>query len=194
MFTRKLLIAALAGSALSLSACSNDNAGDTGADTAATEPSSQTLAALIGDADGYDTVADAMQEAGLSEVFDGNAAYTVLLPSDQSFQALEEGAPALDGEQKRAAMVAILRDHIFPGYFTPEDIAKSIGEEDGSSVSMKSMGQHELKFTRMGDTITVTNSSDGSTATIDGNAMVGSNGVAIPLDGVLKKVEPEAAA
>ena len=190
MSIRTAMFAALAGTALSLSACSEGPDGDT-ATAANAEPSSATLASLIGDADEYSVVSETLSDAGLAEVFDGNAAYTVLLPSDASFEGMDSEALPQEGDARQAAMVAILRDHIFPGYFSPEDIRNSIGEEDGASVSMKSMGDHELTFSRDGDAILVTNASDGSTARIEGEAMMGSNGVAIPLDGVLKSVGEE---
>ena len=84
-------------------------------------------------------------------------------------------------------MVAILRDHIVPGYLTPEDIANAIEQDDDGSVEMKTMGDHTLTFTQEGETITVA-SEDGSTALFAGEALRASNGVAIPLDGVLKQV------
>ena len=52
---------------------------------------------------------------------------------------------------------------------------------------MRTMGDHTLTFTAEGDTITVS-AEDGSSAEFAGDALRASNGVAIPLDGVLRKV------
>jgi hypothetical protein len=52
---------------------------------------------------------------------------------------------------------------------------------------MRTMGDHTLTFTRSNDTITVT-SEDGASAEFAGEALRASNGVAIPLDGVLREV------
>ena len=84
-------------------------------------------------------------------------------------------------------MVAVLRDHIVPGYLTPQDIAKAIEADDDGSIQMRTMGDHVLTFTGEGDAVTVT-AEDGATARFAGEALLGSNGVAIPLDGVLRKV------
>ena len=49
------------------------------------------------------------------------------------------------------------------------------------------MGDHKLTFTRDGDGYRVTGE-DGSSARIAGDALAASDGVAIPVDGVLKKL------
>ena len=175
---------ALAGAALMLQGCSGEDPVDSG-DTA--EVSEATLASLVADADGLSTVSGVLGEAGLAQVFDGAASYTLLAPQDSAFEALGEAGEDLRSAEQRAAMVAILRDHIVPGYLTPDDIANAIEQADDGSVEMRTMGAHTLTFTGEGETITVT-SEDGATAQFAGDALRASNGVAIPLDGVLKKV------
>ncbi len=177
------LLGAMAAAAL-LAACSEET-GDDGDATA--DVSSDTLASMVADADGMSVAANAMSDAGLAPVFDGAAAYTVLVPQDSAFEALGEAGEDLRTAEQRPAMVAILRDHIVPGYLTPEDIANAIEQDDDGSVEMKTMGDHTLTFTQEGETITVS-SEDGSTAQFAGEPLRASNGVAIPLDGVLKQV------
>ena len=181
--------AALAAAALLLHACSGETT-ETQGETA--EVSSATLASLVSDADGMSTVSDVLGEAGLSQVFDGAAAYTLFAPQDGAFEELGEAGDDLRSPEQRAAMVAILRDHIVPGYLTPDDIANAVEMADDGSVEMRTMGDHVLTFTGEGDVITVT-SEDGSKASFAGDALRASNGVAIPLDGVLKKVAPQPA-
>ena len=84
-------------------------------------------------------------------------------------------------------MVAILRDHIVPGYLTPADIENAIELAEDGSVEIRTMGNHTLTFTSEGDTITVTGE-DGASAKFAGDALRASNGVAIPLDTVLRKI------
>ena len=182
----RYLAALIAGSALALGACSQ-SAADADTDTAGVETSSRTLAALIADTGDYSTVAGAMKTSGLSDVFDGSAPYTVLVPTDEAFAALGADAELLAGEEQRAAMVAVLRDHIVPGSLTPQDISDAIDAAPEGSVTMTSMGDHDITFARSGDSITAT-SSDGSSARFAGDAMQAANGVAIPLDAVLKKI------
>ena len=174
---------ALAASALALQGCSREDA----AEDETPEVSTATLAALIMEADGLSTVAGVIGEAGLAQVFDGAASYTLLAPQDSAFEALGNAGEELRSDEQRPAMVAILRDHIVPGYLTPQDIANAVEADDDGSIQMRTMGDHVLTFTGEGDAITVTGE-DGATARFAGEALLGSNGVAIPLDGVLRKV------
>jgi uncharacterized surface protein with fasciclin (FAS1) repeats len=82
--------------------------------------------------------------------------------------------------------MAVLRDHIVPGYLTPDDIGTAI-DAQGGRVKVQTMGDHKLTFTREGKGYRVA-AEDGSSAMIAGNATTASNGVAIPVDGVLKKL------
>jgi uncharacterized surface protein with fasciclin (FAS1) repeats len=175
-------LVALAAAALALQGCSRDAAEDEAA-----EVSTETLASLITQADDLSAVAGVIGEAGLVEVFDGAASYTLLAPTDAAFDALGEAGEELRSAQERPAMVAIVRDHIVPGYLTPDDIANAVEAADDGTVEMRTMGGHVVTFTGEGEAITVT-AEDGATARFAGEALPGSNGVAIPLDGVLRKV------
>lgn len=179
-------LVALAATALVLQGCSGDDA----AEDEATEVSTKTLASLIMETDGLSTVAGVIGEAGLAEVFDGAASYTLLAPTDSAFDVLGEAGEELRSPEQRPAMVAVLRDHIVPGYLTPADIATAIEAADDGRVEMRTMGDHVVTFTGDGEAITVT-AEDGATARFAGEALLGSNGVAIPLDGVLRKVDAE---
>jgi uncharacterized surface protein with fasciclin (FAS1) repeats len=181
--TKSAKAAALAAALLVLQACSDDAA--EGGEAA--EVSNETLASLVSEADDLSTVSGVLGEAGLAQVFDGAAAYTFLAPRDAAFDALGEAGEDLRTPEQRAAMVAILRDHIVPGYLTPADIGNAIEQADDGKVEMRTMGDHTLTFTGEGEAITVTHE-DGSSARFAGEALRASNGVAIPLDGVLRKV------
>ena len=184
MTIRLLSASALAAAALALQACSG------GADDAdRAEVSSGTLASLVADADELSIVSETLGDAGLAQVFDGAAAYTLFAPQDAAFKALGEAGEALQTAEQRPAMVAILRDHIVPGYLTPDDIGKAIELDADGSVVMRTMGDHTLTFTSEGDSIAVS-SEDGAKAHFAGEALRASNGVAIPLDGVLKQAPP----
>lgn len=141
-----------------------------------------TLAAAIGGAPELTTVSGALSEAGLAEVFDGPGSYTLLAPEDGAFAP---AGKALSGEENRAALVAVLRGHILPGHLTPDAIRKAIADKKGP-VTMTTLDDGEVTFAAQGDTITVSGS-DGSKATIDGEALIASNGVVLPLDGLVKK-------
>lgn len=176
-------LAALAMAALALHGCSGDDA----AEDEAPDVGTATLAALIMEADGLSSVAGVTGEAGLAQVFDGAASYTLLAPTNPAFDALGEAGEELRSPEERPAMVAILRDHIVPGYLTPQDIAKAVEAAGDGSVEMRTMGGHVVTFTSEGEAITVT-AEDGATARFAGEPLLGSNGVAIPLDGVLREI------
>ena len=185
---RRPLAAFAALSLLALPACSADETADQA--DAESEPTDDTLAAAISDADGLTVVASALGNSGLAQVFDGAGSYTIFAPNDAAFEALGETGAALREPGQSAAMAAVLRDHIVPGYLTPADIESAI-EAQGGAVKVETMGDHALTFTRADDGIRVT-SDDGSAAMLTGDALKARNGVAIALDGVLKKVDAPA--
>ncbi len=183
----KTILAALAATSLAtLGGCTNEP--ETTADTSAqAEPSNDTLAKALSGADGMQTVAGALNDVGLAQVFDGAGSYTILAPNDAAFKDLGETGKALLQPDQRAAMAAILRDHIVVGYLEPSDIESAI-EAKGGEVEARTMGGHMVTFSKDGDGIMVT-SEDGSSAMLAGKAVRATNGVAIPVDGVLKKID-----
>jgi len=189
-FRAPAVLGALAG-ALLLAACSGESG--TADDEAAAEPSSETLAALVSQADDLSTVSEALKDAGLAQVFDGTAAYTLLAPRDAVFDSLGEAGQTLRSSEQRPAMVAVLRDHIVPGYLTPDDIAKAVELDTDGKVAMKTMAGHTLTFTSSDGTITATGA-DGATVRFAGDALLASNGVAIPVDGLAVDLGQGAAA
>ena len=189
-YSKLPIVAAFAAATLALGACAEDAAEEQAEQTGEAEPSGDTLAEALSGAEGLGTVSEALRDVGLTQVFDGAGSYTILAPSDEAFAALGETGEALTEPDQRAAMAAILRDHIVPGYLTPADIEAAI-EAQGGTVQAETMGEQTVRFTRDGDGVRVT-SEDGSTAMIAGEALRASNGVAIPLDGVLKSFSPPA--
>ena len=166
-------LAAATAIALAVAACSGGD--EAGEQAAQTEVSDETLA----------TASQAVEETGLAQVFEGVAAYTFLAPTDEAFDRLGEASADLRSPEQRPAMAAILRDHIVPGYLTPDDIRNAIELSDDDRVEMRTTGGHVLTFTADSDAITVA-AEDGATAQFAGEALRARNGVAIPLDGVLK--------
>ena len=164
--------------ALLLTACSGESGKE-----AATAPSPKTLAALVAQTDDLSIVSATLRDAGLAQTFDGVAAYTLLAPRDAAFDSLGEAGKTLRSPEQRPAMVAILRDHIVPGYLTPADIAKAVAADDDGKVVMKTMAGHTVTFASRGGTITATGE-DGATARFAGDALLAGNGVAIPIDGL----------
>ena len=159
---------------------------DTAGTATAEKPSSATLTAALGDAAGMSTVAAALKGTGLNTVFDGTAPYTVLAPDDDAFGKLGETAKMLTAPENGAAMAEVLKAHVLPGYMTVADIDAALTNAKGKPVKMTTMAGNQVTFARSGEALTVT-AADGSTATVSGKEVTASNGVAIPIDAVLKK-------
>ena len=171
---------------LSLAAC--DKAADSAAPAAtAAQGSAATLTRAIEGAPGLSTVSAALKGTGLATVFEGAAPYTLLAPDDDAFGKLGQTAAMLKAPENGAAMVAVIKAHVLPGYLTVADINAALKAAKGKPVRMKTMAGDEITFARRGDALTAT-ATDGSTAKISGSELTAGNGVAIPVDAVLKKV------
>ena len=164
-----------------------DRAKDKTVTTASAEPALATLTAAIGGAAGLSTTAAALKSTGLSTVFEGAAPYTVLAPEDDAFGALGETGTMLKAPENGAAMAAVLKAHILPGYLTVADIDAALKAAQGKPVTMTTMTGSAVSFARTGEGVTVT-AADGSRAKISGVALTAGNGVVIPIDAVLKKI------
>jgi uncharacterized surface protein with fasciclin (FAS1) repeats len=147
-----------------------------------------TLASAIGDAPKLSTVSSALSQAGLAGVFDGPGSYTVLAPEDAAFAKLGTEEKTLTDPAHRAELVALLRGHILPGHVSPDAIKKAIAAKKGP-VSMRTLADGEVTFSESGGKLFVTGA-DGSKAQVDGAPIVASNGVVLPLDGLVKKPLP----
>lgn len=179
-------IAALSLAALvPLGGCTKAEDDATGAEE---QVGDRTLAAAIADAPGLTNVSDALSDAGLAGVFDGPGSYTVLAPDDQAFAQLGEGGRELTSDNAKPLLVAVLRDHIVPGHMTPEAIREAIAKK-GGPVEVTTLGDGTLTFSTQGDDIAVAGQG-GLRAKVEGSALTASNGVVIPIDGLLKKPQP----
>lgn len=143
-----------------------------------------TLATALADSDNLSTIAQALGDTGLAQTFDGAGSYTVFAPTDDVFAGLGDAGAILMEEERRPLLVAVLRDHIVPGHLTPDSIRDAIGMQDGP-VEMTTLGEGTLSFAIEGSDVVVTGP-DNATARIAGDAIETSNGVAIPLDSLLK--------
>ena len=185
---RPTLAAIAAMSLVTLSACSEEPAASD--DLTTQERTSQTVAAIVGERSDLSILSDELSDSGLSAIFDGQASYTVLAPLDTAFEGMEGGTELLSDETKGALVAAILREHIVPGALSPDAIREAIAD-NGGPVTVRSFGEGDLNFALEGDKIVVTGP-NGTKATMAGGALVGSNGVVIPIDGVLATIPGEA--
>lgn len=179
----------LATMAMALSACSGDKSPDdasTGA-AQALAPGSKTVPDALDDAAGMQTMAEALKETGLAGIFKGKGSYTLLAPEDAAFEQLGTKARELTGSSDHAALAALLKNHLIPGYMTPQDISAAIDASGNGQVSMPTVGGDKLTFTKANGAITVT-APDGSQASVDGEPIAGGSSLAIPVNGILRKI------
>lgn len=73
----------------------------------------------------FETLADALEAAGLIETLKGDGPFTVFAPTDAAFAKLPEGTVAsLLKPENRDQLVAILTYHVVPGKVTAADVVK----------------------------------------------------------------------
>ena len=182
-FKRGILAACATAGLLATAACTEAEP-VANEETNETEPGSSSVASLIAGAEDLSQVEALVEQAGLSNTFDGTPNYTVFAPTDAAFEALGE---QFAGEEARPALIAVLREHVVPGYLTPDDITGAI-EANGGPIEMQTMGEGTLTFAMEGDALTVMATGDEDASAVDG-ALLGSNGVVIPVRAVLKELD-----
>jgi len=150
----------------------------------------ETLVAELAGVPDLAIVAAALDDVALAPVFDGAASYTILAPTDAAFAALGQAGTDLRAARNRPQMAAVLRDHVLPGFTTIEDIEGALAAADGAPIEVQTMGDHTVTITGGQDAGGILFTSvDGTTARLAGPAHLASNGVAIPIDAVLKDVQ-----
>ena len=71
----------------------------------------------------FNTLAAALQAAGLVETLKGDGPFTVFAPTDEAFAALPEGTvESLLKPENRDQLVAVLTYHVVPGKVTAADV------------------------------------------------------------------------
>lgn len=188
---RRALAGTLAAALLPLVAACGD-ADEQAAAPGAVAKADGTLAEQLAGSPDLATVSGVVTDAGLADVFGGAAAYTVLAPRDAAFDSLGTAGADLRKPENRAAAVALLRAHIVPGYLTPKDIAAALAADPDGKVQMRTMAGSVVTFSKSGADIVAT-ADDGATGVIAADAVTAGNGVAIPVNGVLRKLEQPAA-
>lgn len=186
---RMTLLGALAACALAgcgdgakIDAAANAVAGVSGA------PAGGTIGALSTADPSLGKLGRIVDAAGMAELLNGVGPYTLFAPSDAALEGLGAGrADELAGEAMRPQAVALLRAHIVPGTVTRRDIEAGLDGARGP-VTMRTMGETLLTFTRDGDGILVT-SDRGGRARLSGDEKLASNGAVLPVDGVLLAAE-----
>lgn len=179
-----LALILLGASAFTLSACSG-KAPPT-APSAATQAAigSPSLPAALDNAEGLQTMAEALKVSGTARTFEGKGSYTLLAPEDDAFAAAGDPDSKLMAPGNHAGLATLVMQHTLPGHLTRQDLGNAIDASPDGQVILSSLGGVSLTFARSGKTITVT-APDGSRAILDGDAVAGGSSIAIPISNVL---------
>jgi uncharacterized surface protein with fasciclin (FAS1) repeats len=174
----------VAGLALVLAACGGD-AAETAISADGTEDkTSETFAAVLGKDPSLSIAAQQFEAAGLTDALDGEASYTVFVPTNAAFQALgEQGSTMLEDPQYSAIVAAVLRSHMVPGVLDIVAIDKAIVDAGGEA-AVANFGGGVLTLAREEGGLVVREAS-GSKASIDGKVTRVGKGALIAIDTVL---------
>lgn len=177
---RTTIFAAVSAAALVLGGCGEGAVSNN--ETGGEQQADGTLADGVGTDSRF---GKAVEAAGLTATLEGPAPYTLIVPSDQAFDALPEGAmPDAAEPQGKEALGQLLSYHMLPGTIMTQDIASSI-EAGGGSASLPTMGAGQISASMDGDTLVLTDAA-GNAARVTGSEERFSNGVIHRVDAVLR--------
>lgn len=167
--------------ALGLAACGDREA--TGNNVTAAAADQHSLWTALDDAGGLDATAQMVKQAGLERMFDGVGSYTLFAPTDAAIASL----PAADRQRLATAdgrpqLIALLRQHVAPGYIARADIDQGLAREKGE-VRVATVGGAPIVMRRQGEAIVI--GTDKNAPRLSGAPIVARNGVIYPIDRVL---------
>lgn len=177
--------ALLATAALTLGAC--DKAGEaeaTGSASAAAQgKASEDLFNLLDDTSDLSTTAKLLRDAGLEKTLEGVGSYTLFAPTDAAIASLPEAErKALESTEGRPQLLALVSQHLAPGYISRKDIDDGLNRTKGT-VRLASTGTAPLELRRVGSEVVL---GEGDNAPkIVGDPLIARNGVIYRIDRVL---------
>lgn len=188
----KTLAFAAAPLALLAAGCNQADDGNSAASgqpaEAAKQAGDQTIAASL---DQNSRFAQAAKAAGLDGTLAGPGPYTVLLPRDEAFSAVEGALKDPAKPENRAELTKVLTYHILPGTVLVEDLGKAVDNGKGKAL-VQTMNGQTLTATKDGGKIVLSDQSGGK-ATIVESDQKRSNGVVQSVDAILKPGDQPAA-
>lgn len=138
------------------------------------------LTSAIGDTPELSISSKLIGTAQLGTALDGQGSYTVFLPVDDAWKAIEAAdREAIESEENRPQLVALLRQHIAPGYVVAADLDKGLSSKNGT-VTLTTMGAAPIALYRDGENITLGQGKDAPK--IVGAPIVAGNDVVYRID------------
>lgn len=177
---RKLVVAALGGAALTLASCGNDAPANNVAEAAQSDTS---IVEMLGGQSDLSTATGLLKSAGLEQTLNGVGSYTLFLPVNDAFESLpEDQRTALSAEEGRPQAIALIGQHISPGYVAREDMMRGLAAEGGAG-QLATMGAQPLALRRQGDAVVIGTGEDGPR--IVGDPVMARNGIVYRIDRVI---------
>lgn len=115
----------------------------------------QNIVSALGDMEGMGTARDFISSAGLEDMLEGEAPYTLFLPNDEAFAKLsEEELQWLRSEEGRPDLIMLLRQHMVPGTVVQKDLEGAL-TSGGGKVELANLAGTTLGFRRQASTIQI---------------------------------------
>lgn len=177
---RKLMVAALGGAALTLASCGSDAPANNVAEAAQSDTN---IVEMLGRQSDLSTATGLLKSAGLEQTLNGVGSYTLFLPVNDAFESLpEDQRTALSAEEGRPQAIALISQHISPGYVAREDMMRGLAAEGGAG-QLATMGAQPLALRRQGDAVVIGTGEDGPR--IVGDPVMARNGIVYRIDRVI---------
>ena len=166
--------------ALAMTGCQDSGTDNTEDVVADTNANNKTLTAALSNNADLSISARLVGAAQLGQALDGKGSYTVFLPVDDAWKSLDaDEREAIETTENRPQLIAVLRQHIAPGYVLASDLERGFSKKDGA-ITLSTMGSTPITLHRDGEEITLGQGKD--SPRIIGSPIVAGNDVVYRID------------
>lgn len=182
MAMARLLWACVALAGLGLAGCGGETQNGQGNAGVSSPQAANDLKALE-KVDELSTTVGFLKAANLEKLLSGPGSYTLFAPTNGAFAALpEDQRKQLESSEGRPQLVALLRQHMVPGYVTPGDFSSALARS-GPRMELASLGAGPIMVRKQGDAILL-GGSEGA-AQIVGTGLSVGNSIVYKIDRIL---------
>ena len=166
--------------ALAVGGCQDGGSDNAENSIAGKNSDSKTLTAALGNNADLSISAKLIGDAQLGPALDGKGSYTMFLPVDEAWKSLDTAErEAIESTENRPQLIAVLRQHIAPGYVLASDLESGFSKKDGAII-LSTMGSTPITLHRDGKEIALGQGKD--SPRIVGQPIVAGNDVVYRID------------